>query len=111
MVRSWLHRNGFRFRLHRKDLPGKPDIVLPQYRTAILVHGCFWHTHGCKNSVLPSTRREFWQRKLKATVRRDKEVALQLAAKGWNVLVLWECQVSLSGDGLSKLASTIRRGK
>ena len=74
LVRSWLHRNGFRFRLHRKDLPGTPDIVLPKYRTVIFVHGCFWHSHGCKNSIVPKTRRAFWNKKLTGTMLRDHQI-------------------------------------
>jgi DNA mismatch endonuclease (patch repair protein) len=91
IVRRFLHLQGFRFRLHRKDLPGRPDIVLPRYRSVVMVHGCFWHHHGCKNSVWPKTRREFWRAKIGATVKRDRRNARELAALGWRVIVVWEC--------------------
>ncbi|MGI9211244.1 MAG: very short patch repair endonuclease [Methylococcaceae bacterium] len=92
VVRRALFRAGFRFRLHRKDLPGKPDIVLPGKRVAIFVHGCFWHLHaGCPYVKLPSTRREFWQEKLQGNVERDARVRVALIEMGWRVLILWEC--------------------
>lgn len=109
LVRSWLHKNGFRFRLHRKDLPGTPDIVLPKYRTVIFVHGCFWHRHGCSNSVMPSARREFWHQKLSTNVLRDRRSRLALRREGWRVIVLWECQlrnhVASATDRLLRLFS------
>jgi len=93
-VRRYLHAHGFRFRLHRKDLPGKPDVVLPKYRTAIFVHGCYWHRHdGCKYATTPSSNREFWQRKFRENVERDRRDQARLADAGWNVLVIWECQI------------------
>ena len=91
LVRSWLHRNGFRFRLHRKDLPGKPDIVLAKHRTVIFVHGCFWHRHGCSNSTMPSVRHAFWEQKLTANVMRDRRNQRALKGQAWTVIVLWEC--------------------
>ena len=92
-VRSALHRAGYRFRLHDKKLPGRPDIVLPKYRTALLVHGCFWHRHpGCRFATTPATRPEFWSQKFAANVRRDAEVREQLEAQGWSVAVIWECE-------------------
>lgn len=93
-VRKVLHRMGYRFRLHRKDLPGKPDIVLPKYRAVIFVHGCYWHRHpGCKLCYIPRTRRDFWLSKFEATVRRDAQVLNTLATQGWNVVVVWECEL------------------
>jgi DNA mismatch endonuclease (patch repair protein) len=93
-VRSIIHRLGFRFSLRRTDLPGKPDIVLPRLRTAIFVHGCFWHRHGnCSNSVVPKTRRKFWLRKLDSNVSRDRSNTAALIALGWRVLVVWECEL------------------
>ena len=93
IVRSALHRLGFRFRLHRKDLPGKPDIVLPKWRTVILVHGCFWHRHeGCPFSYAPKSRKDFWNRKFQKNIIRDQRVQRQLRAMGWRVIVVWECQ-------------------
>ena len=95
LVRSMLHRMGFRFRLHRKDLPGRPDIVLPRYRAVVLVHGCFWHKHRCKyGRVTPKTNATFWEDKRNANVERDKKNILALRRKGWRVLVIWECWLS-----------------
>ncbi len=94
-VRSLLHRNGFRFRLHVKDLPGKPDIVLPKYKTVIEVRGCFWPRHpGCKIATTPSTNTEFWQKKFAQNVARDKENEEKLKQLGWNVIIIWSCELS-----------------
>lgn len=91
-VRSLLHKLGFRFRLRRNDLPGKPDIVLPKHRTVIFVHGCFWHRHqGCPRATTPSSRQEYWLPKFGRTIDRDKENQQLLGKKGWNVVVVWEC--------------------
>ena len=93
IVRSLLHRAGYRFRLHRKDLPGKPDIVLPRYKTIILVHGCYWHRHeGCRYAYNPKTRVDFWQEKFRQNVERDQKVHNQLLKLGWKVCVVWECE-------------------
>ena len=95
IVRSHLHKMGFRFRLHRKDLPGKPDIVLPKYRTVIFVHGCFWHRHkNCKYSYNPKSREKFWQDKFQGNVDRDKCNRKELSCCDWKVVVFWECQVA-----------------
>ena len=92
-VRSVLHRMGFRFRLHRKDLPGKPDIVLPAYGTVIFVHGCFWHRHpGCRYAYTPKSRVDFWQTKFQRNVERHQEVEAELEELGWHVVVIWECE-------------------
>lgn len=92
-VRSLLHSLGFRYRLHRKDLPGKPDIVLPKHRTVIFVHGCFWHCHDCRwGSVVPKTRAEFWATKRNGNVERDARKAAGLESLGWRVLRVWECE-------------------
>jgi len=94
IVRSILHKNGFRFRLNRKDLPGKPDIVLPKYQTVILVHGCFWHRHPrCKFAYNPKSRVKFWQNKFSENVERDKNVRKKLRRMGWKVIVVWECEL------------------
>lgn len=94
-VRSLLHRQGFRFTLRRKDLPGKPDIVLPRWRTVVFVHGCFWHRHeACKNAVMPKTRTAFWRQKLQGNVLRDESNAHRLEALGWHVITVWECELS-----------------
>ena len=92
-VRSLLHRMGYRFRLHRRDLPGRPDIVLPKYRTVIFVHGCFWHQHsGCRFSNVPKSRQDYWTEKLEGNVRRDRRHQRSLRKQGWKVFIVWECQ-------------------
>ena len=94
VVRSLLHRMGYRFRLHGKALPGKPDIVLPRHRKAVFVHGCFWHRHGaCRPLSLPTTNTAFWAEKFAANVRRDRRKLRALRNAGWGVLVVWECQL------------------
>jgi DNA mismatch endonuclease, patch repair protein len=94
-LRRLLHRAGLRFRLHRRDLPGTPDIVLPRYRTAIFVHGCFWHRHaGCHRATMPKTRTEFWRQKFAANVARDIRKERLLKERGWNVVTVWECETS-----------------
>ena len=93
IVRKTLHRLGYRFRLHRRDLPGNPDIVLPRYRTVIFVHGCFWHGHpGCARASRPQTNTEFWNAKLDKNLRRDREAQDKLKALDWRVLVIWQCE-------------------
>jgi DNA mismatch endonuclease (patch repair protein) len=93
-VRRWLHREGFRFRLHRADLPGKPDIVLPRYGAVIFVHGCFWHSHkGCPRSTLPTSNREYWETKIGRNIERDRRNQRELRRLGWRVLTLWECRL------------------
>ena len=93
IVRSLLHRLGYRFRIYRKDLPGKPDIVLPKYHIAILVHGCFWHQHeGCSRCTKPSTNQEYWTSKFTRNKQRDREVVAELEKLGWKVMVIWECE-------------------
>jgi len=109
MVRSLLHRMGFRFSLRRKDLPGSPDIVLPKHRTVVFVHGCFWHQHkGCKSSHIPKTRVAFWKKKFETNVRRDRKVMRQLRALGWLPIVIWECQVKKKGFP-ERLATAMRK--
>ncbi len=95
IVRSLLHRMGYRFRLHQKNLPGKPDIVLPKHKTVIFVHGCFWHRHeNCKYAYIPKSRRGFWTNKFKTNIERDKKVNQQLKDLGWKVNIIWECELS-----------------
>lgn len=97
-VRKALFAAGFRFRLHRRDLPGVPDVVLPGKRVAIFVHGCFWHMHsGCKNAKLPSSRQDFWREKLGRNIERDKKNIDALIDLGWRVLVVWECATREKG--------------
>ena len=93
-VRSILHRMGYRFRLHRRDLPGNPDIVLPKHHAVVLVHGCFWHRHkGCKYAYTPKSRVDFWKKKLTENVERDKRNRKALRQEGWKVVVVWECEL------------------
>lgn len=93
LVRSVLHRLGFRFQLHRRDLPGTPDIVLPGRRTVVFVHGCFWHGHrGCKDATTPKTRTEFWVAKIRGNIARDRRHVTALRNLGWRVVVVWECR-------------------
>lgn len=93
-VRGILHRLGFRFRLHRRDLPGTPDIVLPRFRTALFVHGCFWHRHpGCSRASLPATNVARWQAKFDRNTARDREARRALEAAGWRVELIWECEL------------------
>ena len=95
-IRQGLHALGYRFRLHRKDIPGKPDIVLPKYRALVVIHGCFWHRHDCRYFKLPATNAEFWHRKIDQNRQRDKHnLKLQLNG-GWRCLVVWECAVRAS---------------
>jgi DNA mismatch endonuclease, patch repair protein len=112
-VRSALHFLGFRFRLHRKDLPGHPDIVLPKYRVIIFVHGCFWHKHeNCRDGKFPKTDRARWRKKLQGNVRRDKEAISRLRKSGWYPVVVWECAIrkDLSG-AIKSVVSKIRKRK
>lgn len=93
-LRRLLHRMGCRYRLHRPDLPGTPDLVFPGQKTAVFVHGCFWHRHaGCPNAVVPKTRAAFWESKLAANVRRDARNIECLEASGWRTIVVWECAI------------------
>ena len=93
-VRRALHAAGFRYRLHQPDLPGHPDIVLTRHRTIVLVHGCFWHHHTCRDFAWPKTRREFWRAKILGNVARDRRVRYFLRTAGWHVHVIWECQIT-----------------
>jgi len=101
-IRKALHKKGFRYKLHDKRLPGKPDLVFPRYRAVILVHGCFWHGHDCSLFKWPSTREEFWQAKIRRNREKDLEVLADLESSGWRVLVVWECAIK----GRGKLVET-----
>ncbi|MCO6051512.1 very short patch repair endonuclease [Mesorhizobium sp. RP14(2022)] len=107
VIRSALHAMGFRFRLHAKELPGRPDLVFPKYRAAVFVHGCFWHGHDCSLFRLPGTRQEFWQQKIGRNQARDAEVRLRLSGMGWRQLAIWEC--AFRGPGQIGLQETVRR--
>lgn len=94
VIRSLLHIMGYRFRLHRNDLPGKPDIILPKYKKIIFVHGCFWHGHiDCPRAKRPTTNKKFWDEKLNKNIERDKNTVSNLKALGWDVLTVWTCEV------------------
>jgi len=110
LVRKSLHKAGFRYRLHRKDLPGKPDIVLPRYRVAIFVHGCFWHQHmGCVDCSDPKTNSGYWRPKLTANVNRDRKHQRALRRLGWRSIVIWECAARKASGAriVAQLKSTI----
>lgn len=112
-VRGLLHRNGLRFRLHRRDLPGSPDIVLPRHRLALFVHGCFWHGHDCPLFKVPATRTEFWLTKVAANKARDQRAVEALSVLGWRCGCVWECAMKgpgrLSDDVLAdRLAQLVR---
>lgn len=107
-MRSMLHRSGLRFRLQEKKLPGKPDIVLPKFKAAIFVHGCFWHRHeGCKYCYMPKTRHEFWNGKFERTVQRDAEQISALSQKGWLPVVVWEYEIKEKPQGTLKKVQNI----
>ena len=108
-VRSALHRAGFRFRLHGRTLPGRPDIVLAKHRTVVFVHGCFWHRNGCTLSSEPATRRAFWREKFARNVARDKRTAAALRRAGWRVLTVWECSLRTAARREQAVARLVRR--
>ena len=99
-LRSLLHKNGFRFQVNRKDLPGKPDIVLPKYRAVIFVHGCFWHGHDCPRGQRPQTNADFWNQKIDRNVIRDKSDVSLLESLGWRVLIVWECEIKKKNEAV-----------
>jgi DNA mismatch endonuclease (patch repair protein) len=95
ILRSWLYANGLRFRIHRKDLPGKPDIVFFKYKTVIFVHGCFWHYHkDCREGRIPGTNSKFWEEKLAKNIERDERHQFKLKELGWRVITVWECEIN-----------------
>ncbi len=111
-LRSLLHSAGFRFRLHRKDLPGRPDIVLPGSNVAVFVHGCYWHRHeGCRYTTTPSSNTQFWEKKFSRTIERDAEDIVALKDAGWKVVVVWECRLrSQLHRVLAAISSAARKG-
>ena len=112
IVRRFLHARGFRYRLHARYLPGSPDIVLPKWKVAIFVHGCFWHRHsGCRFATVPASNEESWQHKFAQNVSRDRRNISEILSLGWTVIVLWECglkSVEAGEESLTWLAGTIR---
>lgn len=110
LVRKFLHKNGFRYRLHVKDMPGKPDIVLPKYKTVIFIHGCFWHGHeGCRYFVVPKTRTEWWLNKINGNISNDIKAETDLMANGWKIIKIWECDLKKAflNDSLDRLLTTL----
>ena len=112
-LRSLLHRNGFRFRIHYSKLPGRPDIVLPKYRSVIFVHGCFWHRHpGCRYAYAPKSRTDFWNEKLNGNVERDRKNIHLLKKAGWYPIIVWECELKKNADVvLTKISDALIRVK
>lgn len=100
-VRKALYARGYRYRLHAKDLPGRPDLVFRKRRAVVFVHGCFWHRHGCKKTTHPKSRHDYWQEKFASNVARDKRNQEQLAEEGWRVFVIWECELEEALDRLA----------
>lgn len=109
VVRRVLHGLGYRFRLHRKDLPGRPDIVLPRHHKAIFVHGCFWHWHGCPKGQLPKSRLDYWLPKLEGNVNRDRTKIEQIESLGWAVLVVWQCETEDLDELAGRLEAFVSR--
>lgn len=107
LIRQLLHHRGFRFRLHVKDLPGKPDIILPRYHAVIFVNGCFWHGHDCSLFKLPKTREEFWREKIERNQVNDRKAIAALLASGWRVCTVWECVLRGAGKDLDQLADRL----
>ncbi|WP_329889101.1 very short patch repair endonuclease [Stenotrophomonas sepilia] len=110
LVRRFLHSNGFRYSLHKKQLPGTPDLVLRRYHLSIFVHGCFWHHHlGCRYATIPQTRTKFWLEKLNANRKRDELAQIELLKMGWRIAVVWECALKRSPqDTLRRLKEFVR---
>lgn len=111
-VRKFLHSKGFRFRIHKKDLPGKPDLVLPKYKTVIFIHGCFWHGHSnCRYFVLPKTRSDWWLKKIKRNKQLDRKNLLKLKEDGWEVFTIFECELKKNSreKTLDNLVNQLRK--
>jgi DNA mismatch endonuclease, patch repair protein len=109
VVRRLLHRLGYRFRLHVKELPGTPDILLPKHRTVVEVRGCFWHGHTCGRCRVPATRREYWLAKIARNQQRDRRTVAALRRAGWRVLVLWECQLREGSEVANRIRGFLQR--
>ncbi|MCZ6653884.1 MAG: very short patch repair endonuclease [Planctomycetota bacterium] len=110
LVRKWLYAKGYRYRVHRRDLPGKPDIVLSRLRTAVFVNGCFWHGHTrCSHSALPVTNQRYWRQKIERTVRRDRRNAQRLRHLGWHVVTVWECRIKEDSYLTKRLLAPLKR--
>ena len=110
LVSQWLWEKGYRYQLHYQKLPGRPDIVFPQYHSIIFVHGCFWHRHGCKYTTFPSSRKDFWETKFRENVERDKKNYIELKNAGWHFLIIWECEIkSWTSELEQKMASFLAK--
>jgi len=110
LVRKFLFANGFRYRKNDKRYPGKPDIVLPKYKTVIFVHGCFWHGHNCPAGKLPETRKDFWKNKIQGNIERDKKNKIELEKKGWRVITIWQCELKnkkIQDETLNKIKNEL----
>ncbi len=111
LVRKFLFSNGFRYRKNDKRYPGKPDIILPKYKTIIFVHGCFWHGHNCPAGKLPETKKDFWKQKIKGNIERDKRNKTELQKQGWKVITIWQCELKnkeIRENTLTELTNTLR---
>lgn len=108
IVRSLIHNMGYRFRLYKKDLPGKPDIVLPKYKVVIFVHGCFWHRHkGCPRCTTPKSNVSYWNKKFNRNIERDREARKELKRSGWKTVIIWECETKNKKTVLRKINSVL----
>lgn len=103
LIRKYLFGKGFRFRKNDKRLPGRPDIVLPKYKTVIFIHGCFWHGHHCKAGKLPETNKEFWRNKINSNIERDKKNQHKLEKLGWKIIIIWQCKLKNKKMMIKKL--------
>jgi len=114
LVRKFLFANGFRYRKNDKRYPGKPDIVLPKYKTVIFIHGCFWHGHNCPAGKLPETRKEFWRKKIQGNIDRDNRNVEELKKQGWRVIIIWQCELKnkeVTEKSLNELLNTLHNKK
>ncbi len=109
IVRKYLFSKGYRFRINDKRYLGKPDIILPKYKTAIFVHGCFWHGHSCKRGHLPETNRKFWEKKIGNTIKRDQKNKAELESLGWKVIVIWQCEINTKQKLQSRMKEIIEQ--
>lgn len=109
VVRHHLHASGLRFKIHVRELPGRPDLVLPKHHVAVFVHGCFWHRHSCQQDKIPKTREAFWRQKFEANKRRDARNKRALRKLGWRVLTVWECTISTPTKASRRLDALVRR--
>ena len=106
-VRKAVHGAGFRYRLHKKELPGKPDLVFPRYHAVVFINGCFWHNHNCRFGALPATRSQWWKKKLEGNRKRDEIVLSELHRMGWRTMIVWECSFRVSKSDRSTILDTI----